>query len=138
MERETLNFSTSPAEIASSLYLPKKGIRALALHIVTAVSARMLPMLGFGPGKELVVHEFFKEWRRFPSPDASPALSQLRSADGLGLYCSVLVAKTGGLPDTLTLEDELVPIHSTALEYAHFHLLSFGPETDTLQPARYC
>ena len=84
------------------------------------------------------MHEFFKERCCFPRPDTSAALSQLRFADGLGLHCSVLVTKSGGLLDTLTLEDELVPVHSTALEYAHFHLLSFGPETDTLQPARYC
>ena len=49
MERETLNFSTSPAEIASSLKRPKKGMQGPGTHIVTNVSVWMLPMLGFWP-----------------------------------------------------------------------------------------
>ncbi len=68
-------------------------------------------------------------------PARPSASSALRMASAC--IAAFLLRRPGGLPDTLTLKDELVPIHPAAPEYAHFHLLSFGPETDTLQPARY-
>src|SRR5258708_861690 len=98
----------------------------------------MRPVLAFSPGKKLIIHKVFKERSCFSRSNSGSSFGQFCLSDGLGTQSSGLVSKTCGFLTAFAVKPKVVPVNVAPSENAHFHLLSFGSETETLQPARYC
>src|SRR5438445_13847566 len=93
-------------------------------------------ILFHSPGKKFVSHKISEvdSWLR--PRDTRPALGQPCFTDRFRLLCCNLVRQPRGLTNSLSPEPKLIPINIPSFVDAHICLLSFGTETETLQPSR--
>src|SRR5437899_2696403 len=97
---------------------------------------RVRLMFSLRPGKEFIGHEALKNGTRRPANNSGPSLCQFGLPDGLNTPSSFPVAEARRVAVTLALKPEVVPVNTASLVDAHFHLLSSGSETETLQRSK--
>jgi hypothetical protein len=96
----------------------------------------MIHVLLFRPGQKFRFHEIGKSRARPWSYDACPVFREFCLPYCFGAKRSSFIVEAGAFTVSPAMEPEIKPIDLTSLIDAHFCLLSFESETETLQPSR--